>query len=1014
MHDDRVRTEYRATRALEARLRPRVWAERQACEVSAFACPGAPVPVADALAAPYAPVGPGTPWGAPWSTTWFRISGQVPPAWAGRRVEAVVDLGFNDRGPGFQAEGLAYGTDGVPLKAVLPRNNWLPVPAPGPGPGPGDWTCFVEAVAMPGIMGARGNDDRFVPTDLGDPATAGQSPLYVLGGADLVLIDEDALALALDFEVLLEVMSQLAVTDTRRHEILRALERCLDSFDMAGGPALAHHALAEVMSAPAARTAHTVSAVGHAHIDSAWLWPVRETVRKCARTFSNVAALGREYPELVFACSQAQQWWWMKQQYPSIYEGMREQVKSGQIVPVGGMWVESDTNVTGGEALVRQLVFGKRFFLSELDVETEEVWLPDCFGYSAALPQLILLSGSRWFLTQKLSWNDTNKFPHHTFWWEGIDGSRVFTHFPPVDTYNAELLPSELAHAASNYAEVGYGTRSLAPFGYGDGGGGPTRAMMERARRLADLDGSPRVVVEPPSKFFAAAQAEFPNAPVWSGELYLELHRGTITSQVEIKQGNRRCENLAREAELWSAAALMAGRAAYPYEELEEIWRDILLNQFHDILPGSSIAVVNDEAVASFAKSAERLEAVIDRAISALCGDGDVPVAFNAAPHAQSGVPALSAAPVAPGGATARLTDETGAGGGIVLDNGLTRVEIDANGHISSLVDLVAGREVIPPGETGNVLQLHPYFPNWWPAGDVDAFYRHVHQDLGAPETTTVLSSGPEEVAVRFEYVFGRSRAAQVLRLSAGSRELVVETDVDWHEHERLLKVAFPIDVHADQSSSEIQFGHVERPTHNNTSWDDARFEFVAHRFLHVGEPGYGVAVVNNGIYGHEVRALPRAGGGRATLVRLSVLRSATFPDPRGENGLHHFRYALVPGASMADAVRHGYRFNLPLRAALAAGEIEPVLVVGNEAVVVEAVKAADDRSGDLVVRCYESLGGRATTTVKAGFPVLRAQVTDLLERRLDDLEVEGGHQVHLELKPFQVVTLRLSPERAQ
>ena len=292
---------------------------------------------------------------------------------------------------------------------------------------------------MPGIMGARGNDDRFVPTDLGDPATAGQSPLYVLGGADLVLIDEDALALALDFEVLLEVMSQLAVTDTRRHEILRALERCLDSFDMAGGPALAHHALAEVMSAPAARTAHTVSAVGHAHIDSAWLWPVRETVRKCARTFSNVAALGREYPELVFACSQAQQWWWMKQQYPSIYEGMREQVKSGQIVPVGGMWVESDTNVTGGEALVRQLVFGKRFFLSELDVETEEVWLPDCFGYSAALPQLILLSGSRWFLTQKLSWNDTNKFPHHTFWWEGIDGSRVFTHFPPVDTYNAEL-----------------------------------------------------------------------------------------------------------------------------------------------------------------------------------------------------------------------------------------------------------------------------------------------------------------------------------------------------------------------------------------------------------------------------------------------------------------------------------------------------------------------------------------------------------------------------------------------
>ena len=366
------------------------------------------------------------------------------------------------------------------------------------------------------------------------------------------------------------------------------------------------------MTAPASRTAHKISAVGHAHIDSAWLWPIRETVRKCARTFSNVVALGDQYPELVFACSQAQQWWWMKHTYPAIYERMKEKVRQGQVVPVGGMWVESDTNVTGAESLVRQLVFGKRFFLSELGVETEEVWLPDCFGYSAAFPQLILLSGSRWFLTQKLSWNDTNKFPHHTFWWEGIDGSRVFTHFPPVDTYNAQMLPSELSHAANNYAERGFGNRSLVPFGYGDGGGGPTREMMERARRVADLDGSPKVTIEAPSTFFAAALADQPDAPVWSGELYLELHRGTITSQVEIKQGNRRCENLLREAELWSTAAMVAGCREYPHDELEEIWRDVLLNQFHDILPGSSIAMVNDEAIASYAASASRLEDIIE------------------------------------------------------------------------------------------------------------------------------------------------------------------------------------------------------------------------------------------------------------------------------------------------------------------------------------------------------------------------------------------------------------------
>ena len=538
MHEDQNRTTARIRRALDMRLRPRILEAREPCEVSSFSC-GDPVSVSVALAAAYVSVERGAPWGAPWSTTWFRVSGRVPAEWAGRRVEAVFDLGFNDRSPGFQAEGLAFGVDGSPIKAVLPRNNWLPVDNDG---GSGSWTCFVEAVAMPAIMG--GTDDLCQPTELGDVGTSGSKPLYVLGGADLVVVDEEALAFALDVDVLLGLMGGLPVRDPRRHEVLRSLERCLDAYDLDADPVVAREALKDVMSAPASRTAHKISAVGHAHIDSAWLWPVRETIRKCARTFSNVAALGAEYPELVFACSQAQQWWWMKRHYPAIYERMKAQVEKGQVVPVGGMWVESDTNVTGGESLVRQLVFGKRFFLSELGVETEEVWLPDCFGYSAALPQLILLSGSRWFLTQKLSWNDTNKFPHHTFWWEGIDGSRVFTHFPPVDTYNAELLPSELAHAADNYAERGFGTRSLVPFGYGDGGGGPTREMMERARRLADLDGSPKVVVEAPSKFFAAAQDEYPHAPVWSGELYLEGHRGTLTSQVEIKQGNRRCENL--------------------------------------------------------------------------------------------------------------------------------------------------------------------------------------------------------------------------------------------------------------------------------------------------------------------------------------------------------------------------------------------------------------------------------------------------------------------------------------
>ena len=1003
MHDNFAKTHDRAVRALHARLLPQAQRLRERCDVSVFAS-GRQVPVPEALSATYVPASAGLPWGAPWSTTWFRVSGKIPAEWADRHVEAVLDLGFNDRSPGFQAEGMAFAVDGSPIKGVSPRNNWVPIDQASLASGA--FTFYVEAVGMPSIMGDRGADLRqFRPTPMGDTGTAGSEPLYSLGEAALVARDEEAEGLAFDFEVLLGVLEQLEAHSPRRHEILRALERCLDAYDMDGDTSAARLMLRPVLDAPAVRTAHRISAVGHAHIDSAWLWPVRETVRKCARTFSNVAALAEQYPELVFACSSAQQWYWIKEKYPAIYERMRLLVRKGQIVPVGSMWVEPDTNVPSGESLARHLIMGKRFFLDELGVETDDVWLPDCFGYSAALPQLILLAGSRWFLTQKISWNDTNKFPHHTLWWEGIDGSRVFSHFPPVDTYNAQMLPKELAKAARDYGEIGYGSRSLVPFGFGDGGGGPTREMMERARRMADLDGAPRVTHESPSEFFSAALEELPGAPVWAGELYLELHRGTLTNQVEIKQGNRRCENLAREAELWSTAAMVAGRADYPYEELEDIWRDILLNQFHDILPGSSIAMVNDEAVASSARSAARLVAIVDSAISALAGIGEVPLAFNAAPHARNGVAGMSAGQVAGPRGKAHAGPRT-------LENDLLRVALDDDGHLVSLFDKRAAREVVPAGFVAKVLQLHPDYPNNWPAWDIDPFYNHSHLDIGRPRSIAVRSSGPEEAVLELEYEFSSSRVTETLRLEAGSEALVVELEVEWHEHERLLKLALPLDVHADESVAEIQFGHLRRPTHNNTSWDNARFETVAHRYLYLGEAGYGVALVNSGTYGHDVSSLPRQGGGKAAQARMTVIRSANFPDPRGESGLHRFGYAIVPGATVEDAVRHGYWFNLPARRANGAAPVAPLVALSNDAIVVEAVKAADDRSGDVVVRCYEALGGRADGVLTTSFSLAGAEVTDLLERRLEELSVAAGNQVHLQLRPFQILTLRLRPEQ--
>ncbi|MDF5757081.1 glycoside hydrolase family 38 C-terminal domain-containing protein [Spongiactinospora sp. TRM90649] len=997
MHDDRALVEARLERALRERVRPAVHARAVPLGVSVWHAPGEPVPFAHAAGQDYAPAAVGDAWGPPWGTSWFRLTGRVPAEWAGKTVEAVVDLGFDAGLPGFQCEGLGHTADGEPVKGLHPRNAWLPVAAEALG---GEEVLFlVEAAANP-LIGMIGG-----PTPLGDKATAGTAPLYRLARADLAVFDREVWELVQDLEVLDGLMRTLGEHEPRRHEILRAAERALDALDLqdvSGTATAVRDRLGAVLAAPAHAAAHRISAVGHAHIDSAWLWPQRETVRKVARTAANVTHLMTDDPGLRFAMSQAQQLAWIKEHHPPVYERVKRQVAAGRFIPTGGMWVESDTNMPGGEALARQFTHGKRFFAEEFGIDTRDVWLPDSFGYSAALPQIIKLSGSRWFLTQKISWNQTNRFPHHTFWWEGIDGSRVFTHFPPIDTYNSELSGAELARAARNYAEKGRGTRSLAPFGHGDGGGGPTREMLARARRTRDLEGSPKVRVESPGEFFAAAEAEYPDPPVWAGELYLELHRGTYTSQARTKQGNRRSEHLLREAELWCASAAVAGLADYPYDDLDRIWKRVLLHQFHDILPGSSIAWVHREAEEAYAEITAELDDLVAAAQRALAGEGDRAVVFNGSPYPRRGVPAFGAAagPAEPGSGIRTARDD----GTFVLDNGLLRAEIDMDGLIASLVDLTAGRQMLPPGTRGNLLQLHPDLPNMWDAWDVDGFYRNTVTDLTAAEE--VAAEGPD--AVRVVRAFGASRIRQTLRLRPGSRRLDVEADVDWRETEKILKAAFPIDVHTDRSTSEIQYGHVHRPSHVNTSWDAARFEICAHRWVHVGEPGYGVAVVNDSTYGHDVTRHARPGGGTSSTVRLSLLRAPRFPDPRTDQGRHVLRYAVAPGASIADAVREGYDMNLPLREVAGDRDVPPLVAVEGSGVVAEAVKLADDRSGDLVVRLYECLGGRAEATLTSAVPVAEVIETDLLERPLPEGRRPAPAEIRLRLRPFEIVTLRL------
>ncbi|MBZ4016291.1 alpha-mannosidase [Streptomyces purpurogeneiscleroticus] len=1006
MHDHRTTTEARLKRVLEERLWPAVYPESVPLAVGVWHAPGEPVPVAEGLAAPRTPIEAGAPWGPPWGTSWFTVSGTVPGEWAGRTVEALLDLGFDENMPGFQCEGLVYRPDGSPVKGLNPRNQWVRIAAPARGGE--EVQLHIEASANPVILDYH----PFLPTELGDRETAGDVPQYKLARMDLAVFDRTVWELAHDLEVLGQLMAELGEDTARRWEILRAVERALDAVDLqdiGGTAARARERLTGVLAAPAHASAHRISAVGHAHIDSAWLWPLRETVRKVARTASNMTALLEDEPDFVYAMSQAQQYAWLKEHRPEVYARVKKAVADGRFVPVGGMWVESDTNMPGSEALARQFVHGKRFFLEEFGVETEEVWLPDTFGYSAALPQLVRQAGAKWFLTQKISWSRDNKFPHHTFWWEGLDGTRVFTHFPPMDTYNAQLSGQEVAHAARNFREKGAATRSLAPTGWGDGGGGTTRDMLARARRLADLEGSAKVVFEKPSAFFEKAHAEYPDAPVWTGELYLELHRATLTSQVRTKQGNRRSEHLLYEAELWSTTAAVRTGFAYPYEELDRLWKEVLLHQFHDILPGTSIAWVHREAAERYARVAAELEALIGAAQRALAGDPAAggTLVFNAAPHGRDGVPARGARPEpeAPNG--------TGcvprAGGGYVLDNGLLRAEIDGRGLLVSLYDLRAERETLAPGKAANLLQLHQDFPTMWDAWDVDEFYRNTVTDLVDAEAVEAVAGGTAG-AVRVRRTFGSSAVEQVLTLPPGAARLEISTEVDWHETEKFLKAAFPLDVHADRVAAETQFGHLYRPTHTNTSWDAAKFEACAHRFVHVEEPGWGVAVVTDSTYGYDAsRAARESGRGTTTTVRLSLLRAPRFPDPRTDQGVHRFRCALVPGAGIGDAVREGWALNLPERRVPGAAAVEPLVAVADEAVTVTAVKLADDGSGDVVVRLHEARGGRVRTELVCGFPVASAVRCDLLERPAGTGEerCEGG-VLALELHPFEIVTLRL------
>ena len=1008
--------------------------------ISAHHVGGEPVGFAEAVKGRFEEFAVGQAWGPAWDTTWFRVRGQVPAGWTGQSVVLVVRLGGGG-GTGFTAEGMVW-RDGEPQQGISPNHDEIVVSTSAAG---GEsFELFIEAAANPRV------DSRTFPPPMHMPDYGG-SPTLVLEACHLAVANREVEALWEDWSLLLELVEQLPGDEARSAQILQALDRAgraLDQSDVVGSAGRVRAELAAVLAKPANASAHRYAAVGNAHIDTAWLWPLRETRRKVARTFSTALSLMGEYPEYRFAASQAQQFAWLQEQYPGLFERIRKKVADGQFEPIGSMWVEADCNLPSGESLVRQVVHGKRYFAEEMGVETRALWLPDVFGYPANLPQILSLAGVRWFLTQKLSWNEWTHFPHHTFWWEGIDGSRILSHFPPADTYVGDLSMRSLAHGARNFAQKALTDRSMYLYGFGDGGGGPTRHMLERARRLADLEGAP--VIEPmtSTEAFEAIEAESPveELPVWVGELYFEMHRGTYTTHAEVKRGNRKLELALRDAELWSAVAAELG-TEYPTAELDAAWKKLLLHQFHDIIPGSSIHWVYRDTAADYEELFGTTAGLIERAVAGLArslpagppaGGGARVLVLNPLSWARrevidiDGTPALVEAPACGWSVQAPALDHPEVAPVVVgtdrMSNGLVSVGWDEQGLIDSLVHVASGREALPGGARANLLQLHDDHPNEYEAWDVDVEAFSSSVDLVDAESVRLIESGPLQATVEVVRNIGRSRIVQHLRLRAASPYLEIETDIDWHESQKLLKAAFPVDVHSPRASFEVQYGHLERATHANTPWEAAKYEVCAHTWADLSEAGFGVAVLNDCKYGHDVRG---------NVIRLTLLRSPTWPDPVADQGHHHFVYAVMPHAGdlvAGGVVAAAHGLNSPLQVRTlppapagsyddggAAGAGAPgatlapaaasVVEVDDPDVVVSAVKRADDGDGS-VVRLYEAAGGHRRVRIRCclpgpnGMQALIGSRVDLLERPLEPVVEMDGDAAVVSLHPFEIVSL--------
>lgn len=804
--------------------------------------------------------------------------------------------------------------------------------------------------------------------------------------------------------------------------------------------------------------------VGQSHIDIAWLWPARETVRKTSRTFSTVDALMNEYPQYRYAQSQPQLFEYLKDNDPELYERVKQRIAEGRWELVGGMWVEPDLNIPSGESLMRQMLYGQRFYEEQFGRCSRIEWLPDTFGYCASLPQILKHGGIEYFMTTKLGWNDTNVFPYDLFYWVGIDGTPMLSYLN--HGVNENTLPEDVHEHWQSFREKAKHNEQMLLYGHGDGGGGVTREMLEYIQRSELMVGQPSSQFSTAADFFAGITTAAPQLPSWHGDLYLELHRGTYTTHGRNKRNNRQAEVLYREAELWNTLA-GTGPVAEPAAErklevnrlLHKGWKLILLNQFHDIIPGSAITETYETSMKEYREIFELgnhglrqgLQALADQ-VNTSGEEGQPYIVFNSlgwsrdaiieiagdnisareAVYGQDGTrlaqEAMEAAdgsrailvrvPEVPafGYKTVWLKQESAASvqssdNKTSLSHGWETeyyaVRFNESGEIISLYDKTADREVIQSGERANRFYFFHDRPTLWDAWDIDS--RYEEQPAGAAELLEMKlhSTGPVRDVLRFRWKLNESEITQDMILYHQDRRIDFKTRVHWNEAHKLLKVGFPIDIVTDKATYEIPFGTLERPTHRNTSWEQAQYEVCGHRFVDVSEHGYGVSLLNDCKYGYDIQG---------SHIRLSLLRAPKWPDKTADLGEHEFTYSLYPHKGdwreahtlrRAAELNHAAEVAYTERKSEALPSEQSLIGLTSQHVVLDTVKPAEDGRGS-ILRLYESSGGREKITLQWSQPCTGIYLSDALEHELEVIEHQEG-LMELHFAPYEIKTIRIN-----